>query len=327
VRKLLVKTACRSLSRIIGLSLLLLSAPAAQAQPVKVRVVHPSVDVQYLPAFLAQTRDIFRNEGLEVELIVMLGARSGIQALVSGDVQFVMQLGAAISAIWSGADLKIVAQMTNTVPYSLIVRPEIQKLEDLKGKKIGVSVGSTTQALVHELLRLRTIDSEKRVEYVNIPGAGAKIAALENGLIAAAPLAPPTELKAIRAGFKRLVVFGDALPEMPFTGLVVTTRYLKENPETVERMVRAIVRGTYATQNDMAAAIRAMQRHMKITPEEAKESYLMLRKSFTPNLTEAGIRRMAAMVSNSTGIGPTREPKEYMDLSFLNKALLELGKK
>lgn len=257
----------------------------------------------------------------------MLGARSGIQALVSGDVQFVMQLGAAISAIWSGADLKIVAQMTNTVPYSLIVRPEIQKLEDLKGKKIGVSVGSTTQALVHELLRLRTIDSEKRVEYVNIPGAGAKIAALENGLIAAAPLAPPTELKAIRAGFKRLVVFGDALPEMPFTGLVVTTRYLKENPETVERMVRAIVRGTYATQNDMAAAIRAMQRHMKITPEEAKESYLMLRKSFTPNLTEAGIRRMAAMVSNSTGIGPTREPKEYMDLSFLNKALLELGKK
>ena len=311
----------------VGLSLLLFFAPTAQAQPVKVRVVHPSVDVQYLPAFLAQTKGIFREEGLEVELIVMLGARSGIQALISGDVQFVMQLGAAISAIWSGAELKILAQMTNALPYSLIVRPEIHKLEDLRGKKIGVSVGSTTHALVHEFLKLNSIESDKRVEYVNIPGAGPKIAALEKGLIAAAPLAPPTELKALRTGMKRLVVFGDALPEMAFTGLVSTARYIKENPKAVAGMVRAMVRGTYSARNDSAAAIKAMQTYMKITPDEATESYNLVKRSLSPILTEAGVRKMAGMVSNSTGVIPTREPKEYMDLSFINRALLDLDKK
>jgi ABC-type nitrate/sulfonate/bicarbonate transport system substrate-binding protein len=310
-----------------SLSLLLCFASATEAQLTKVRAAHPSVDVQYLPAFLAQTKNIFKEEGLDVELIVMLGARSGVQALVSGDIHFVLQIGAAISAIWSGADLKILAQMTNTVPYSLIVRPEIQRIEDLRGKKIGVSVGSTTQALVQEFLKLKNIDPDKRVEYVNIPGAGAKIAALENGLIAAAPLAPPTELRALRGGLKRLVVFGDVLPEMSFTGIVATTRYIKENPKTVAGMIRAIVRGTHSARYDSAAAIKAMQTYMRITPDDATESYNLVRKSLSPVLTEAGVKKMAGMVSNSTGVSPTREPKEYMDLTFLNQALLDIGKK
>jgi NitT/TauT family transport system substrate-binding protein len=312
---------------VASLSLLLSFASATEAQLTKVRAVHPSIDVQYLPAFLAQTRGIFKEEGLDVELILMLGARTGIQALVSGDVHFVMPLGAALAAIWSGADLKILGQMTNAIPYSLIVRPEIHNVEDLRGKKIGVSVGSTTQALVQEFLKQHGGDFDKRVEYVNIPGAAPKIAALERGLIAAAPLAPPTELRALRAGFRRLVVFGDVLPEMSFTGLVATTRYITENPKIVAAMVRAIVRGTQSARNDSAAAIKAMQTFMKITPEEATESYNLIRKYLNPIPTEAGVKKMAGMVSTSTGIIPTREPKEYMDLSFLNQALSESGKK
>ena len=112
--------------------------------------MYPSVDVQYLPAYLGQTNGFFKEEALEVELIVMRGARSGVQALLGGDVQFGLALGAAFSAIWSGADLKIVAQMTNMLPFSLIVRPEIKRVEDLKGKRIGASVGSTTYALVYD---------------------------------------------------------------------------------------------------------------------------------------------------------------------------------
>ena len=107
---------------VAGLCLALPLGLAAQAQPTKVRAAYPSVDVQYLPVYIAQTNGFFKAEGLEVELIVMRGARSGVQALVSGDVQFGLALGAAFSAIWSGADLKILGQMTNMLPFSLIVR-------------------------------------------------------------------------------------------------------------------------------------------------------------------------------------------------------------
>jgi ABC-type nitrate/sulfonate/bicarbonate transport system substrate-binding protein len=309
------------------LCLLILLAPEVQAQPVKVRAVYPSVDVQYLPAYLGQTKGFFQEEALAVELIVMRGARTGVQALVSGDVQFGLAIGAAFSAIWSGADLKILAQMTNMLPFSLIVRPEIHKIEDLKGKRIGASVGSTTQALVYDLLKLHGIDPDKGVEYVNIPGAAPRIAALEKGLIAATPIAPPGDLKALQAGFKRLIFFGDVLPPMAFTGLVATARYIRENPKTVERMTRAVVRGTFSAHDDSSAAIGAMHSFMKMPKEDARETYSLVRKSFTPVLTETGVRKMAELVSSSSGVSQTKDPKDYMDVSFLNRALSDLKKK
>ena len=317
-----MKVAFRWFSWLVtSLCLLFFLASGVQAQPVKVRAVYPAVDVQYLPASLAQARGFFREEGLDVELIVMRGGTLGVQAAVGGNVDFVMQFGSVFPAIWGGADLKILAQMTNALFFSLIVRPEIQKIADLKGKKIGVTIGAATFAAVREFLKLNGIDPDKGVEYVNIPGSGAKVAALEKGLIAATLIAPPGELKSIQAGYRRLVFFGNVLPEMSFTGLVATNRYIRENPKTIERMIRAIVRGTYLARDDSVAAIGAMQSHMKMTPDEARETYRLIQKSFNPNLTEAGVRTTAELVASSLGAKPMVEPKDYMDLSFLKRVL------
>jgi ABC-type nitrate/sulfonate/bicarbonate transport system substrate-binding protein len=322
-----VKVAFRWFSWLVtSLCLLFFLASGVQAQPVKVRAVYPAVDVQYLPASLAQARGFFREEGLNVELIVMRGGTLGVQAAVGGNVDFVMQFGSVFPAIWGGADLKILAQMTNALFFSLIVRPEIQKIADLKGKKIGVTIGAATFAAVRELLKLNGIDPDKGVEYVNIPGSGAKVAALEKGLIAATLIAPPGELKSIQAGYRRLVFFGNVLPEMSFTGLVATNRYIRENPKTVERMIRAIVRGTYLACDDSVAATGAMQSHMQMTLDEARETYRLIQKSFNPNLTEAGVRTTAELVASSLGAKPMVEPKDYMDLSFLKRVLSDTPK-
>ena len=213
------------------------------------------------------------------------------------------------------------------LPFSLVVRPEIKRIEDLKGKRIGASVGSTTYALVYDLLKAHGIDPDKGVEYVNIPGAAPRIAALEKGFLAATPLAPPGDVKAVQAGFKRLVFFGDVLPEMSFTGLVATGRYIRENPKIVERMVRAIVRGTLSARDDSAAAIGAMQSYMKMPLDDSSETYRLVRKSFTPALNESGVKKMADLVSSSIGVSQTREPKDFMDVSFLSRAMSDLNKK
>ncbi len=310
----------------IGLNLLILQPLPATAQPIKIKAVFPAVDAQYLPALLARTRGFFNEEGLDVELIVMRGGTLGVQAVVGGSVDFVMQFGSVFPAVWNGADLKIVAQMTNALFFSLIVRPEIQNIEDLKGKKIGVTVGAVTFAAVRELLKLHGIDPDKGVEYVNIPGSGAKVAALEKGLIAATPIAPPGELRSIRAGYKRLVFFGNVLPEMSFTGLAATNRYLRENPRTVEKMVRAIVRGTHLARDDSAAAIDVMQSQLKMGVDGARETYRLIQRSFNPNLTETGVRTTAELVASSLGAKPNKEPRDYMDLSFLNRVTSDVRK-
>lgn len=310
-----------------GILLFFFSTVVVHAQLVKIRAVSASLDVQYLPAYVAQAKGYFKQEGLDVELIVVRGGRLGLQALAAGDVHFVLYIAASLPAIWNGTDLKILAQMTNMLPFSLMVRPDIRKVEDLKGKKVGVSVGATTFALVHELLKLNGIDPDKGVEYVNISGNGPKIAALQTGLIAAAPLAPPTELKALKAGFKRLLSFGDVLPEMSFTGLVAAARFIREEPRIVEKMVRGLVRGTVAARDDREVAIGVMQNHLKMTPYEASESYNLVRKSLSPGFSEVSVKRVAELISSSVGVPVTREPKEYLDLSFFNRVVLELGKR
>ena len=291
------------------------------ARAAKIRAVFPAMDAQYLPAILAQTKGFFRDEGLDVELIVMRGGILGVQALIGGNVDFVMQFGSVFPAIWNGADLKIVAQMTNALFFSLIVRPEIQRIEELRGKRIGVTVGAITLAGVREVLKLNGIDPDRGVEYVNIPGSAAKIAALEKGLIAATAIAPPGELKSIRNGYKRLAFFGNVLPEMPFTGLVATNRYIKENPKLVDAMVRSMVRATALAGNDMEAAIGALQTRMKMGPDDARETYRLIQRSFNSNLTEAGVRTTAELVANSLGTRPNKEPGDYVDLSFLRRVI------
>lgn len=323
-----MKITCRTcFSLILGLLFLLLPLFGAESQLVKVRAVYPSPNVQYLPAYVAQAKGIFKEEGLEIELIAVRGATEGVQALVAGDVQFAMMVGPVLPAIWRGVDLKLLAQMVGMPTFSLIVRPEINKVEDLRGKKIGVSFGGMTFALVHDLFKLHGVDPEKGVEYVNIPGSAPKVAALEKGIIAAALIAPPTEFKAIQAGFKRLVFLGDVMPDLPFTGVIATFRYTKESPKTVEKMVRAITRAVYRTHDDSKAAIEVMQSYLKMTADEARETYNLVRKSFSPVLTEASVKKVAEVVSKSTGVKPTKAPGEYTDLSFLNKVLSELGKR
>jgi len=299
----------------------------SEAQLTKARVVYPSVNIQFLPAFVAQAKGIYKEEGLAVELIAVRGAKEGVQALVGGDVQFTTTIGPVLPAIWRGVDLKMLAQMVGMPTFSLIARPEINRVEDLRGKKIGVSFGGMTHALVHDLFKLHGIDPEKGVEYVNIPGSSPKVAALERGIIAAALIAPPTEFKAIQAGFKRVAFLGDLMPDLPFTGLIATSRYIKENPGGVEKMVRAITRATYVASENPEAAISVMGSYLKMSPADAKETYFLIRKSFSPFLTESGLKKMADIVAKSAGMKPTKEPKDYLDLSFLNKVMVQLGRK
>ena len=101
-----MKVAFRLFPWVVSLGLVLFLAPVTQAQPVKVRAVYPSVDVQYLPAYLGQTNGFFKEEALEVELIVMRGARSGVQALLGGDVHFGLALGATFSLFGAAGTLK-----------------------------------------------------------------------------------------------------------------------------------------------------------------------------------------------------------------------------
>ena len=117
----------------------------AGAAPTKMIVAYASISPRVAPLWVAQEQGFFKKNGIEAELIFVRGAPTLVAALTSGDMDIGYTGGTAVlGASAAGIDLKILAVLTNRVTYDLVVRPEIKRPEDLRGKRFGVtSIGGT----------------------------------------------------------------------------------------------------------------------------------------------------------------------------------------
>jgi ABC-type nitrate/sulfonate/bicarbonate transport system substrate-binding protein len=225
-----------------ALTAVILSA-VGQANAEIVRGAYPSANVQFLPAFVALEKGFYKREGLDAELISVRNAVTAVQALLGNQIHFIFSVVPQMPSIWEGSDIILLAQQIGRPTFSMMATQDIKSVADLKGKKIGVSFGGSTFAGTKALLEIYKMNPERDVQYVSIPGSQPKIAAMQQGIIQAALLAPPADYVAMKAGFKRLVNIADLFKDTSFSGLAATEKTIKENPQFVKRMVRAIVRG------------------------------------------------------------------------------------
>lgn len=311
----------------VGIALALwLFIGAGQVWGELVRAAYPSANVQFLPAFVALEKGIYKSEGLDVELISVRSAVTAVQALIGGQIQFILTIGPQMPAIWEGTDIILLAQQVGRPTFSLVVSPDIQKISDLKGKKLGVTFGGSTFSGIKALMELNHL-ADKDVQYINIPGSTPKVAALKQGIIAGTLLAPPSDYVAMKAGFKRLVSLADIFKDTAFTGLAATGKTVRENPQLTKKMVRAIVRGVIHTREHPEDAIQVMMKHLRMEREASVDAYQMIRESLNPVPTEKGVELMAHWQAVALGTKPKRKAIEYMDLRFVSEAMAELGQK
>jgi NitT/TauT family transport system substrate-binding protein len=283
--------------------------------------------VQILPMMVAQERGFFKREGLDLELIFVRGASTAVQALIANQIHFIFSIGPQMPAVWEGHDIILLAQQVGRPTFSLVVTPDIHKIADLKGKKIGVTFGGSTAAGTKALLELNKINPDKDVEYVGLPGNEPKIAAMKQGIISAALLAPPADYLAMKSGLKRLVSLADIFKDTAFTGLAAHSRTIKENPQMVKRMVRAIVRSVLHTRDNPEDALQVLIKRLGLERDAAQDAYQMIKDALVPVPTEKGVELMAQWQAIALNIKPKRKPAEYMDLRFVNEAMAELGQK
>jgi len=307
------------------ISLILLCSADVGAETV--RGAYPSANVQFLPAFVALEKGFYKREGLDAELISVRSAVTAVQALLGGQIHFIFSVGPQMPSVWEGADIILLAQMIGRPTFSLIVTPDIQKVTDLKGKKIGVSFGGSTFAGTKAVLELNKMNPDKDVQYVSIPGSQPKIAAMQQGIIQAALLAPPSDYVAVKAGFRRLVNLADLFKDTSFSGLAATGKTIRENPQFVKRMVRAVVRGVIHTRDYPEDAIQTMIKHWHMERDVAVDAYNLVKDALLPVPTEKGVELMAQWQSIALNVKPKRAAREYMDLRFVKGVMSELGQK
>src|ERR1051325_5469258 len=123
------------------------SASHAQSVPLeKLRLTYSALGGSQASFWIPYEAGIFRKHGLEVELLYVGGGGRAAQVVQSGEVPIgVFTGGAVINSNLGGGDLVAIASTMNVMTFSVVARPEIRRIEDLKGKKIGITrFGSAT---------------------------------------------------------------------------------------------------------------------------------------------------------------------------------------
>src|SRR5262245_29776801 len=172
------------------------------------------------------------------QLVFLRGNSVNVQALVAGSVQFASAFGSSMHAMFRGEQIRILMPIFNQIPFSLVTRPEIKRLEDLKGQKIAVTFGGSTYSVLQALF-VKYGHSEKFADYLNIPDNEGKAIALMQGRASAALMAPPTDRPLLKVGMKRLVYLGDEFKNVPFSALQAMAKHVQAEPDMTERMVKA----------------------------------------------------------------------------------------
>jgi ABC-type nitrate/sulfonate/bicarbonate transport system substrate-binding protein len=213
----------------------------AQDRPLKkiywgISTLSPTLWIPYV----AKDAKLFEKNGLDVELVLLRGSGQTSQAMVAGSLfASSVALPAVMLADLNGADLVNVAHGIGVQASKLMVKPEIRKVEDLKGKKIGISsLGSAGDLLFGYVLRKYGIDTSREILWLAVGNTGERLQALVSGAVDAADLTYPADAQAERKGFRVLL---DAKKEIVYpTASVVTRRKtIREDRDTVMRVVRS----------------------------------------------------------------------------------------
>ncbi|MDP2606356.1 MAG: ABC transporter substrate-binding protein [Deltaproteobacteria bacterium] len=118
------------------------SSYAQYTKPVYISLPGPG-NIQHLAYAVGKEKKFYDEMGIpNTQIVVLRGNAINVQALVSGTVHFSSAFGPAMQTMFRGEQLRILVQIFNQVPFGLITRPEIKRLEDLKGMKIAVTFGA-----------------------------------------------------------------------------------------------------------------------------------------------------------------------------------------
>ena len=210
----------------------LVGAAIARAQPVRIAV--GAASVASLPTWVAQDGGYFAREGVPAELIYIRGGPQTMSALISGEVPFAQIYGGAlVAAGLTGADVVIVAGLINQPFFSIVTIKGIDKPEDLRGKKIGISTfGSATDFALRLALKKWGIKADSEVSILQMRGVPEILPAMASGSLHGGVMSPPTNMIAIRAGFKELVFLPQIGISFQHTSLATSRKYLEKNRAT-----------------------------------------------------------------------------------------------
>ena len=264
----------------------------SQDKRTKVRISNAGLTITALPLLAARDWGTFRENGLDVEIVVM-SPPLGAAAMNQGDIDYVAGVGpASVAATLTGLPSRAIWFSSDRISYWLQAPAQYKTLHDLKGKKIALSggVGGTNHVALSIALE-RSGFNPKDYAMVGIPGQQLQILhSLESGFVEAALMSPPHIFTAAKKGFHKLLDVG-AMVEMPGGGLTAMVKTVQERAAETRRVIRALQVAKDEVRKSKSKTVELIMRLLKMDKEGAADTY----DAFQTTLNPTGVPNRAGI--------------------------------
>ena len=271
--------------------------------------------------WVAKDAKIYEKNGLDVELILVKGSGQTSTAILGGSLFGApVALPTVMLADLGGADLVNIAHTVPGVQSKLLVKQEIKRAEDLRGKKIATSsLGSLGDFLFKYIMRKHGLDPNRDVVWISIGTPQERLQALASGVVDAADLSYPVDAQGERMGFK---VLFDARKEVVYPSMSVVTRRrnIQDDRDTVMRMVRSHVEGIAYFKTHKDFSMKVLSKYLRVNDRDLLEgSYEIFTQDFisVPYPITKGLEATYDYVAQTRPEIRNRKPDDFVDPSFI----------
>jgi len=295
--------------------------PAGAQTLKRIKIGYPSLSFRQSNVWIARETGIFNKYGLEVEPILFRGGQVATQALVSGDPPIV-NIGTVVQATIQGHNIVLVAAVENKYDLIIFARPGITQLEQLRGKRLGIT-GFNSSTHYAAVILARHLNAELK-EFTLLPTGldPERIAAVNSGYVDATFLATSAAPLARRAGLSELVQVGDLGVEVQGNGFATSRAYIAANRDVVKSALKGFVEAIYFVYANKKETQRVFAKYMRTNdPAVLEDSYNGYIKSIPkkPYPTLKGIQFMLDVLAPTLPQAKNFKPEQFVDLSFLQE--------
>ena len=325
----MIRISSRFCAAALLVSLFLIPEPGRGQKVERAILAFGSSGGNLTPFWVAREAGLYRQHGLDVDVVFLRGSTTAITALVAGEAQFAA-LGASSSLLarLGGADTVLIATAAPGLSFYLVARRDIATAQGLKGKKLAASRPGTDSDFAARLAIQKLGLGEREVNVVSIGSDTERIAALNLGVVDATVLTPAAYVAAQKLGFHALLDLNALNIPYEAAGLITTRRLIGENAETARRFTRGFVAGIQHAKSHRDFTLRVLQKYMRTDDRDvlnmSYDYYVERVIPRVPYVSEPGLQTVLDFIKRSNPQAANAKARDFMDNRFI-KELDETG--
>ncbi|MBM4261381.1 MAG: ABC transporter substrate-binding protein [Deltaproteobacteria bacterium] len=324
----------RLLALVIALVALCGGRALAQDKP-KIFVGPSSKTLGYSPLWVGWKKGFFEQQGLDVQVVVLRGMPMVVQALASGSIH----IGSGgpepfMESSDRGLDFIITGGVINGLTAAIIAGKKYKTFEDLRGTTVGSSslTGGTVTAF-REAMRQKGLEYPRDYRILVVAGGSpGNLAAMQSGQISATTVAVPLNFAAEEQGFNTIGRLLDFVPQFQSAALAVRRSWAEKNRPLMVRFMKGMVQSLRWMHNNRDATVEFLSKEIQLKPAHALKGWEYYTQNriwpYDGEPTMEGMKHNIRTYYEQTGSKtPVPDASKFVDMSYLNEAFKELGKK